>query len=194
MSTLAPPVGGLVPVRLVRSEDADEASALLYSVYFQELGWDPVVPNPSRLVADHATRRFRDRFDGRATWLGLRTTSGELVATLRLIAANGADGAALEIESYLELPDALLDHAVEVNRVAVHPDYRHDTALSTLYQAAWSEARNMGAHSAIGASSEEVVYGVAFSLGWRPEGISFRYHPTDPEEAHVMTHALAAGE
>ncbi len=167
-------------------ESPEEAASLLYEVYFDELGWDPPGPNPSDLVADHAHRRFVDRYTDRAIWIGVRR-GDEVVGTSRLLRRE-PEG--LELEQYVDLPPSLLEGAVEVNRLAVREDVRSEPVLAMLYDHAYAIARSMGARCALGAVSEDSAYGVAYGFGWRPMGRTFRYHPTDPAEAHVVRYAL----
>lgn len=176
---------GLSP-RLLRSDEIELARGLLYDVYYREQGWEPLQPNASGLRADHERRRFADELDFVAVWVGLFARGGELVGVTRILerAALGR----LEIERYQELPPELIRDrvVVEANRVAVRGSHRGQIALALLAIYCDWIARQLGADRSIGTASSRIVRGPARAYGWRPAGLSFRYHPDDPKPVELI--------
>ncbi|MEX1366633.1 MAG: GNAT family N-acyltransferase [Nannocystaceae bacterium] len=188
MRLLARPLG-LYPEHLHDTDGVREATELVYRIFYEELGWEPLQPNASELLADHDARRFRDRYDRHAIWVGVRDRRGSLVATMRVL-DRGALGK-LELEEYYPLPLEMVDRAVEPNRVAVAREARGTIVMALLLHHGCAIARRLGATRALGTNSRTIAYGIARRAGWKITGHSFRYHPGDPEPVHVLRYDLS---
>lgn len=188
MRLLARPVG-LFPEHLHDADSVREATELVYRIFYEELGWEPLQPNASELLADHDARRFRDRYDQHAIWVGVRDRRGSLVATMRVL-DRGTLGK-LELEEYFPLPLEMVEGAVEPNRVAVARDYRGTLIMALLFHHGCTIARRLGATHALGTNNRKIAYGIARRAGWKITGLSFRYHPDDPEPAHLVRYDLS---
>lgn len=164
------------------------AQHLLYGVYVEEQGWEPVLPNPSAVWADHENRRLRDAFEDRAVWIGVEDRRGRLVGLTRLLPRSRFGQ--LELERYTRLPAALTEvdgEIVEPNRLAILPSHRNSFTLLVLHLAVEQVARQLGAVRSISAMQPRTARAVRDGYGWRSAGIRFRYAPSDPCPVEIMT-------
>lgn len=173
---------GLRPA-VVAAEDLPASRALLHEVYVQELGWAPPPGNPSglRVVAD-PTPQLVDDLDDRAIWLSIHAGT-TLIATLRVI-PPGPEG--LELTRYLDVPAALLDGAMEVNRLAIRRGHRGGATFALVALLLRQVAQTLGAPRALLAAERPLAHRLYRPLGWQYTGLEFRYHPDDPHPCELL--------
>lgn len=115
--------------QLMNVELIDEASALLYKVYIEQMKWHFNPDNPSQLRIE--TRKNHklliDRFTERAIWFGA-FDDDQLVGCARLCSVD--ENNQLEIEGYPSsqpifqcLSQDAKNSYFEITKVATHPDY-----------------------------------------------------------------------
>ncbi len=178
---------GLRPGIVVPAE-LPACRALLHDIYIQEMGWAPPPGNPSGLrIAETCPPELVDDFDDRAIWLEVRA-GPDLIATLRVI-PPGPPG--LEVTRYLEVPDPLLDGAMEVNRLAIRRGHRGGATFGLVALLLRHVARTLGARRALLAAERPIARRLYRPLGWRYTGMEFRYHADDPHPCELL--ALESG-
>lgn len=170
-------------VRRLDFDDIAAAQRLLYTVYFEEGGWQPP-PNPSGLRADHVQRRFLDDFDHVAAWVGLFDRAGALAGVTRVIDPQRSGG--LEITRYVGMPPLAAKRIGEANRVAIRADSRGTMAVTLLSLGGAWLARSIGLQYVIGSTNERVFERAARHHGWVRLGPVFRYHPSEPAPVVMM--------
>lgn len=121
---------------LSRPLDVLEAKRLVYKVYANSLGWLPEPGNPSgfRVAQDKNGAFFEDNFGNRSIWVGIYSHD-ELVATARIL--TNFQEESHEVEHYTSLPKMLTvakAKAVEINRVAILPNFQSPDIFAFLIQ------------------------------------------------------------
>lgn len=175
--------GGL-SVTLARPPLVRTCQRLLHDVYHDELGWRPESDNPSRLrIEGGEAPAFVDDYDADALWIAV--CDGEaVVATTRVLMLGSKP---LELALYHPLPPALVEGAMEVNRLAIAPAHRRGHVLAVLAcTLAWI-ARRAAMKRAIIAVQEPISRRLFRPLQWQYTGITFRYHPGDHHACEVLS-------
>ncbi|MEL6349595.1 MAG: hypothetical protein AAFV53_41210 [Myxococcota bacterium] len=172
--------------RCLRDDEIPDAQALLYDVYFKEKGWDPPTPNPSNLRADHDRRRFEDDLTDGARWLGVFEGNTRLIGVIRVLSRN--EMGRLELERYIQLPQSLTSdgEVIELNRLAIRPTSRSRLTIVLIHLLSGWLAGQLGAQRAVIALANKGTDVFVDAYGWRHVGLTFRYHPTDPQPVHVI--------
>jgi hypothetical protein len=177
---------GLRPAVLT-PEELPACRAVLFEVYHLEMGWKPPPGNPSGLQALEHRGELVDDFDGRALWLGVYSEV-ELIACVRVI-PPGPDG--VEVSRYHPLSPALLQGAMEVNRLAIRRGHRGGGTFALVALLLRWAAQELRVPRALLAAEEPLARKLYRPLGWRYTGVSFRYHPSDRYPCELL--ALESG-
>jgi hypothetical protein len=157
---------------------------LLHDVYHDELGWRPEPGNPSQLrIEGGDAPAFVDDYDAEAIWIAV-FAGDAVVATTRVLLPGPRP---LEVARYQALPPAVLEGAMEVNRLAIVRAHRRGHVLAVLAcTLAWI-ARRTAMKRAIIAVQEPISRRLFRPLQWQYTGITFRYHPGDKHACEVLT-------
>lgn len=175
-------VQGLRPAILGR-DDIDACRRLLFRVFHEELGWDPPAGNPSGLRVERTTGRMVDDYDDEAVWFGAYRGAA-LVACCRVIPPDPRRP--LEVARYTAIPAAILDGALESNRLAVLRGHRGGGTFALVVLILWWIARRHGVQRALITAEEPLSQKLYRPLGWGFTGVRFRYHPGDPHPCELL--------
>jgi hypothetical protein len=178
------------PVVLTTLRDLARARVLIYRIFMEELDF--------RLTpGDRAGRRCErglegpmlvDDFDAVSVFFGLLDPEGELVAVHRASAPLG-DAGEFQIERYgCTLPPWLArDATVELNRLAIVPEYRGGTPLRILLNFEMEHFIAQGLSHVVTAAAFPRPGRAWIRMGMQPIGLpSFKMNPLDGSELTAL--------
>lgn len=174
---------GRLTLKIARGPQVQACQRLLHDVYHDELGWRPEPGNPSQLRIEGAPPAFRDDYDDSAIWIAV--CEGDVVVATTRVLLPGARS--IEVARCHPLPAALLDGAMEVNRLAIASSHRRGHVLAVLACTLAWVARRARVKRAIIAVQEAISHRLFRPLQWQYTGITFRYHPDDRSACEVLT-------
>ena len=163
--------------------EVHEAQRLLYSCYVQERGWR--IPDNTaseiKVVKDRSGTRITDKYSEYAVWFG--AYSGlDLVGCFRVLPNKY-----LELPGYTEIPNALADEAIELNRLAISSAYRkHRIITLVLLRVAFDYAFSQSKKVYVTAEKKDL------SVLFQKMGLkrykynSFKYHESDPQSVELL--------
>jgi hypothetical protein len=181
--------------------DISKAQQLIFQTYVQGQNWH--IPNDN-LSGIHVHTNFNgetilmDDYDKFSIWAGIFYNK-KLIACGRIV--NRDNNGLLEIERY-PISDKLrskicissLANLVELNRSAIHQDYRNTIAWPSLLNFAFEYCEKMGL-SAIATTAYDKVKQFHSAIGFKViEGESFKYHSNDESSVDVYFADFSRGD
>jgi hypothetical protein len=175
---------------LTSEEDLNAARGLLYEVYIQEMKWEINQNNPSELSIekiDNGKMILTDKYDKFSFWIGIFDRE-KLIACGR--ASRHDENFIFEANHYCQneklgilLKDAT--HVVELNRSAIHPDYRGTAAWLYLLHTGFDYCQK-NKLSAFSTTGIKKVIDLHKAIGFPcVENLTFKYDPNDEKEVCV---------
>ena len=172
---------------LETQEEIDEARILLHEVYMDEMKWTPDPKNPSKLRTEFLKNQslLVDAFDSISFWIGI-FDGNKLIATHRH--SPKLDGK-IELEHYREMPEFLLTgKSIEMNRLAIHRDYRKNSPAFLMIVAADYEFLGGKLYDFAFSTAEFPNPGEMYcKVGMKRADINpFKYSDADPNEVSLI--------
>lgn len=176
----------MITVKVLSKNQIEEASALLYEVYIEQMNWKFAEDNPSklRIVFKNNQNFLIDRFTNLATWFG--AFDGDLmVGCVRICGVD--EYGKFEIEGYQSsqvvhtyLANKNFRYVIELTKAAVKDDYKEKKVIHRLFLAAFKYCEKHH-FSIIGCTHNGYLKSLFKRIGY-PLIIehAFKYEPHDP--------------
>ena len=186
--------------QLASSDLVDEASALLYKVYIEQMKWQFSPNNPSQLrIETHNNRHLLvDRFTSKAIWFGV-FDDNQLISCARLCGVD--ENYQLELEGYSSsqpvfqrISQEEKKSCFEITKVATHPDYMGKGIIKLLFLALFNYCEETQ-HSAIACTNNGYLKALfkKIELPLKIES-AFKYEPQDPTPVNFYFADYQKGE
>jgi len=191
--TIRHSVGGFITKILRKNADIMDAKHLLFKIYTQDKNWNVFDGNPSGIEINTSSSGkmiLTDDYDNFSTWVGT-FHNNKLIACGRIISRD--DNNLLEIERYpisIKLKEKMsissMQNLVELNRSAIHRDYRNTVAWPCLLYFAFKYCAKQKLN-AISTTSYQKVIDMHKAIGFQIiQGEGFKYYSTDEKKAEVF--------
>ncbi|HLB41929.1 MAG TPA: GNAT family N-acyltransferase [Gammaproteobacteria bacterium] len=169
------------------------AKHLLYKIYVQDQNWPIFDNNPSGIkikVSKDQKMILIDDYDRYSTWVGT-FYNDKLIACGRIIGRD--HNGLLEIERYpisnvlkAKIAISVMPNLVELNRSAIHQDYRNTVTWPCLLHFAFKYCGKQKLN-AISTTGYQKVIDMHKAIGFEiVDGEGFKYHPADETRVEVF--------